>query len=94
MTEYIICYDVSNPKRLGRLFRYLRKCAVPLQYSVFLFTGDDRQLDRCMAKATGLIDAVEDDLRAYPLPVRGLKARLGKPALPEGIQMGSLPAAW
>lgn len=94
MTDYVICYDISNPRRLGRLFRFLRKCAVPLQYSVFLFTGDDRQLDRCMAKAAGFIDTKEDDLRAYPLPVRGLKARLGKPALPEGIQWGGLPTAW
>lgn len=94
MTEYIICYDVSNPKRLGRLFRYLRKCAMPLQYSVFLFTGDDRQLARCLSKAVSFIDTKEDDLRAYPLPIRGFKARLGKPALPEGILLGNLPAAW
>ena len=94
MTEYIVCYDISDPKRLGKLFRYLRKCAVPLQNSVFLFTGDDRRLDRCMAKAAGIINAAEDDLRAYPLPAHGLKARLGRPVLPEGIQMGSLPASW
>lgn len=94
MTDYIICYDISHPKRLGRVFRFLKKCAVPLQYSVFLFTGDDRQLDRCLAKAVQLIDMKEDDLRAYPLPARGLKARIGKPALPEGIQWSGLPVAW
>lgn len=94
MTDYVICYDISNPKRLGRLFRYLKKFAVPLQYSVFLFTGDDRQLERCLGRAVRFIDASEDDLRAYPLPVRGFKARLGKPALPEGIQWSGLPTAW
>jgi CRISPR-associated protein Cas2 len=94
MTEFIICYDIANPKRLGRLYRFLKKRAVPLQYSVFLFVGDDRQLDRLLAEAITLIDPKDDDLRAYPLPARGLKARLGKPALPEGIQWSGLPAAW
>ncbi|MDP2811895.1 MAG: CRISPR-associated endonuclease Cas2 [Rhodocyclaceae bacterium] len=94
MTDYVICYDISNPKRLGRLHRFLKKRAVPLQYSVFLFSGDDRKLDRCLAGAEKLIDGKEDDLRAYPLPARGFKARLGRPALPEGIQWSGLPTAW
>lgn len=94
MTDYVICYDISHPRRLGRLFRYLKKRAVPLQYSVFLFCGDDRQLDRCLDGAQELIDPKEDDLRAYPLPQRGFKARLGRAALPEGIQWSGLPAAW
>lgn len=94
MTDYIICYDIAQPRRLGRVFRFLKKYAAPLQYSVFLFSGDDRQLDRCLAGAARLIDAEEDDLRAYPLPARGLKARLGKPALPAGIQWSGLPTPW
>lgn len=94
MSEFVICYDIANPRRLGRVHRYLKKRAVPLQYSVFLFVGDDRQLDQCMRDATRLIDEREDDLRAYPLPSRGLKARIGRPALPEGIQWSGLPPSW
>lgn len=94
MSEFIVCYDISDPKRLARLHRFLKKYTMPLQYSVFLFTGDDRQLDRLLATAETYIDPKVDDLRAYPLPARGLKARLGKPTLPEGIQFGGLPVAW
>lgn len=94
MSEFVICYDIAHPKRLGRLHRYLKKIAVPLQYSVFLFVGDDRQLDRCLERAARFIDEKEDDLRGYPLPARGFKARLGQPALPEGIQWSGLPTAW
>lgn len=94
MSEYIICYDISNPRRLGRVHRYLKKHAVALQYSVFLYTGDERKFDRCLEGAVALIDEKEDDLRAYPLPARGLKARIGRPALPEGIQWSGLPTAW
>jgi CRISPR-associated protein Cas2 len=76
------------------MFRYLKKCATPLQYSVFLFAGDERRLARCLENAAQLIDPKEDDLRAYPLPKRGFKARLGKAALPEGIQWSALPPSW
>jgi hypothetical protein len=34
----------------------------------------------------------EDDLRAYPLPTRGLKVCMGRPTLPEGIPWSNLPA--
>ncbi|WP_292975829.1 CRISPR-associated endonuclease Cas2 [Nitrosomonas sp.] len=94
MSDFVICYDISHPRRLARLYRYLLKHAVPLQYSVFLFNGDDRQLECCMQKAIELIDEKEDDLRVYPLPSRGLKARIGQPALPEGIQWSGLPTTW
>ncbi len=94
MRETIICYDICSPKRLVRLHRFLKTRAVPLQYSVFLFTGSERRLTQCLEEAALLIDPSKDDLRAYPLPARGLKARLGKPILPEGIQMGNLPTSW
>ncbi len=94
MSEFIICYDITHPRRLGRVFRHLKKNALPLQYSVFLFTGDARQLAGLMDALLPLIDPDEDDLRAYPLPARGFKARLGKASLPEGIQWSGLPAAW
>lgn len=94
MSDILICYDIADPKRLGRLFRFLKKHATPLQYSVFLFTGSDRQLDRLMMQAALLIDAKADDLRAYPLPRLGFKARLGRALLPEGIQLSNLPPMW
>ena len=94
MSEVVVCYDICDPRRLRRLHRFLIKHTVPLQYSVFLFNGDDRQLDRLLAKAETYISPKIDDLRAYPLPARGMKIRLGKPILPEGFQLGCLPAAW
>ena len=94
MSEFVICYDISDPARRGGVFRYLKNCAVALQYSVFLYVGDQRQLDQCIQTVAGMISTEADDLRAYPLPANGLKARLGKPVLPEGIHWGSLPSAW
>lgn len=94
MSDFIICYDIANPRRLGCVFRYLKKHALPLQYSVFLFSGDERKLKWLLEKLVPLIDADADDLRAYPLPQRGFKARLGRAILPEGIQLGIFPPLW
>lgn len=94
MKEIIICYDICSPRRLARMHRLLKRKAVPLQHSVFLFTGSIRQLEKCLEEAKEIIDKKEDDLRAYPLPSRGLKARLGKPVLPEGIQLANMPSKW
>lgn len=94
MAEYIICYDICDPRRLGRIHRALRRQAVALQYSVFLFSGTRRQLQRCLDELETLMDKRHDDIRAYPLPQRGLRLRLGKALLPEGIQWSGLPLRW
>ena len=64
MKETIICYDITCPRRLARIHRLLKKQALPLQYSVFLFTGTALQLDRCLAQLERLMDKRHDDIRA------------------------------
>ena len=89
--ETIICYDIADPKRLGRIHRCLKRQAMPFQYSVFLFVGDDRQLQRCLDELAAIMDPAHDDIRAYPLPKRGLRINMGQPTLPEGIYYGAAP---
>ena len=94
MSDYIICYDIANPRRLGRIHRALKKQAIAVQYSVFLFSGTEEQLQRCLNQLQTLMDVRYDDIRAYPLPQRGLRLVLGPSVLPEGILLGSLPTDW
>lgn len=94
MDETIICYDISCPRRLGRIYRYLCRRALPIQYSVFLFSGTRRQLDACLRDLADLMDTSQDDIRAYPLPRRGLRWRLGEPALPEGVFTPAVDGHW
>ncbi len=88
MREYIICYDITEPRRLGRIHRALKKAALPVQYSVFLFCGTPEQLALCLARLEAIMDPDTDDIRAYPLPQRGLRLALGPGALPGGILWG------
>ena len=94
MREYIICYDICCPRRLGRIHRLLKRLATPLQYSVFLFTGTPQQLEQCLQQLQTLMDPCHDDIRAYPLPQRGYRLALGKRTLPEGIHLTGLPTPW
>lgn len=94
MKEFIICYDITCPNRLGQMYRFLCKNAIAIQYSVFLFVGSQKQVNKCIENASEIINEKEDDLRVYPLPNRGFRARIGKPTLPEGIQWCGLPTTW
>ena len=46
---WLITYDITNPKRLVRLHRFLVRQATPVQYSVFHFEGSAAQMGRLMA---------------------------------------------
>lgn len=95
MIEALICYDIACPRRLARVHRLLVRCACPVQYSVFLYMGSAAGLQRCLAQLQTRINTNEDDIRAYPLPRRGLRWNLGDAGLlPPGIHLGSLPAFW
>lgn len=90
---FIIGYDIANPRRLQRVHREMCKHAAPLEYSIFLLVGSQDDKDRCLAQMSDLIEASVDDVRCYPLPARGLQARIGRAALPAGIQWTGLPTA-
>jgi len=66
--DYLVCYDITNPKRLGKVFRFLRKEGVHLQYSVFLCRLTWPQLGELKDKLEAMIHPRLDDIRIYPLP--------------------------
>ena len=90
--NWLIGYDITNPRRLGRVHRAMIRRATPIEYSIFLFVGNERGLAECLAAVAGLIDPDTDDVRCYPLPSRGLQERIGRATLPAGIQWTGLPS--
>jgi CRISPR-associated protein Cas2 len=93
-SDFLIAYDITCPRRLCRMHRYLAKVAVPIEYSVFFATGEVDWLVGVLKEAASLIDKGSDDLRCYPLPGRGLRTRLGRATLPAGVFHSDLPVAW
>lgn len=82
---YLIAYDVGDPRRLGRVHRWMKQHAVPIQYSVFIGRFSRAHLAEVQAGLAERIDAGIDDARLYPLPSDPIVQTLGARALPTGI---------
>ena len=59
---YIVSYDVSDPKRLRRVFKLLRGWGDHLQYSVFRCELNDRELIELRARLALEIHHGEDQV--------------------------------
>ena len=83
--NWLVGYDIANHRRLGRVHRFLKRHAIPVQYSVFVLRGDQRALDRVYAEIAQIINPKEDDVRAYYLAERCEVTVLGSQHLPPGV---------
>ena len=79
---WLITYDITNPKRLSRLHRFLRKHAVPVQFSVFHYEGSAASMGQLAAQIETRIDPKTDDVRIYQLPEHLGIDTLGRGGIP------------
>ena len=64
--DYIISYDIRDPKRLSRLARRLEKRAMRIQKSVYLYASVSRKdLLDIINMINAVIDSEADDVRIY-----------------------------
>ena len=84
-TQWLVTYDIAHPKRLTRVFKYLKKLGIPIQYSVFSVTANSAQMGAMMAGIATLIHKGQDDVRAYRLPENCWRATLGVDILPKDL---------
>jgi CRISPR-associated protein Cas2 len=87
--RYLVTYDIADPKRLSRLFRFLKKQGVPIQYSVFLVESSAAKMANLMVKIAKMIHKDADDVRAYRMPENGWQVSLGASILPEDVLPGA-----
>ena len=64
---YMVCYDISHPKRLGRLHRIMKKNGIAVQKSVFFVQRNEPEMKQFLGKLNKVINNREDDIRAYPV---------------------------
>jgi CRISPR-associated protein Cas2 len=69
-TQYLVAYDVSNPRRLRKVCRYLTGFKVGGQKSVFEIWVTPAELEQIRAELDSLIDAEEDRLHIFALDPR------------------------
>lgn len=66
--NYLVCYDISDPRRLARVFKLMKGNGIHLQYSVFHCSMTWQSLLELKEKLNWIINEKEDDVRIYPLP--------------------------
>ena len=86
--RWIVTYDIADPKRLIRLFKFLKKQGVSLQYSVFLVEASAVKMSSLVLQMKAMVDGQADDVRAYRLPENLWQVTLGASILPEDILPG------
>jgi len=84
---WIIAYDITDPRRLGRVGRYMVRRAVRVQYSVFVAELTEAGLDGLLDGLEAIIDPRTDDVRAYPLPDRCEVTLLGPQMFPAEVML-------
>ncbi|BCD68467.1 CRISPR-associated endonuclease Cas2 [Nitratiruptor sp. YY09-18] len=71
--DYLVCYDISDPKRLRRVARYLEGECIRIQYSVFIAKSVTKERIYTIAdRLNELIDSKEDDVRIYKIKDKGI----------------------
>ncbi|MGD0498364.1 MAG: CRISPR-associated endonuclease Cas2 [Bryobacteraceae bacterium] len=83
-TSYLVCYDISDEKRLRKVFQTMRGYGDHLQFSVFECQLTASDLARCRADLAKIINHKEDQVIFVNLgPAEGRGDRvitaLGKP---------------
>jgi CRISPR-associated protein Cas2 len=91
VSTFLIGYDIADPRRLQQVHKVMLRHAAPIEYSIFLLDGSEADVALCLREVEPLMEAREDDVRCYPLPVRGLQTRIGRACLPAGIVWTGLP---
>ncbi|MEO5344629.1 MAG: CRISPR-associated endonuclease Cas2, partial [Gammaproteobacteria bacterium SHHR-1] len=69
------------------IHRFLKKQAMPVQYSVFLIRCNALRLQQLRDELAAMIDPEADDIRIYTLPEKSDIITLGQQQLAEGIYL-------
>ena len=91
---FLICYDISDQRRLRMVHKILADEALALQYSVFLTRLRPARLAVLMSRIEEVIDDKQDDVRAYRLRKDPEVVFLGKRYFPEGVTLANGDVDW
>ncbi|RMG21552.1 MAG: CRISPR-associated endonuclease Cas2 [Deltaproteobacteria bacterium] len=87
--RWLLAYDIADPSRLGKVYRFVKGEGIHLQYSVFVLEGDLRR----MLKITHQLQAMvrkEDDVRIYAIPAKPWWRGFGPGLVPKAAELFGL----
>lgn len=64
---YLIAYDIANPRRLSKVYRFLKNEGLAVQKSLFFIQGTECYINEILDHIASIMLLCEDDLRAYPI---------------------------
>jgi len=73
MESVLVCYDISNPKRLRKVAQTCEDFGYRKQYSVFLVRVSATDFVRLRSRLYDIIDLNEDQVLFIPLTESGLQ---------------------
>lgn len=72
--DFLISYDISDPRRLRKIAREIEKKALRIQFSVYvLFDATKEELSTLLERITKICNENEDDIRVYKISHYGVK---------------------
>lgn len=89
--QFLVSYDIADPKRLRRICRILEGVGTREQFSVFLCNmGSMRCMLQLWDTLLRRIDPEKDRLSAYPIDAKALKQALHAGNFPAELKMEPL----
>ncbi len=72
--DFLICYDISDKKRLQKIGKLVEKKALRIQKSIYLFDKVTKdELNQLVENIMKVFDEKKDDLRIYKIENKGIK---------------------
>ncbi len=72
--DYLICYDISDKKRLSKIAKIVEKKAFRIQRSIYLFdNATKKELYDLLDEVLEILNKKQDDLRVYIIKNKGIK---------------------
>jgi CRISPR-associated protein Cas2 len=86
--NYLVCYDIREPRRLGRIYKLMKGRGLHIQYSVFHCSLTWPDLLDLKERLRQLLDEERDDVRIYPLPAEEKVDVMGcGDRIPDGVDV-------
>ena len=72
--DFVVAYDIADPKRLRKIARVMEKRAIRFQYSLFLVEGATQaEVTALVEKIVSLCNEEQDDIRLYRIKHHGIR---------------------